>query len=419
MAYDSWKLSRFAWVLVILAGASCAARADTLKVGPTQTYKTIQSAIVAASDGDTVLVDAGTYPEAIDFLVKNITVQGCDLTHPEKTVIDDIGSPEAVNLTSKDIGASEFCGFKVLNKEDMTDISVGPGSVTIHNCILAQAEFGIQVGDLCSPTITCCTFDGNSDGINTGPAGAPVISQCLFENCQHDGICLGGDGTVTDCVVNGGHNEHADITQSGVEAVHPRGRVVLTRLYTTGCRAMGITAVGQATIQGCLTTDNGWGFLLSGADQVVNCTCANNHHGLRAEVGSVTLKNCLVTGNSEFGVSSYRGATVSLSYCDVYNEDAANYDGMDDQTGTNGNISVDPLLVGPYCRLSSSAGLWDDATSAWVTVDQTSPCIDAGDPASPFDQEPAPNGGRINMGWDGNTAHTSKSGGPVAAPAPQ
>lgn len=39
-----------------------------------------------------------------------------------------------------------------------------------------------------------------------------------------------------------------------------------------------------------------------------------------------------------------------------------------------------------------------------------SPCIDAGDPASPFVEEPEPNGGRINMGAFGNTPEaTTKS----------
>jgi hypothetical protein len=38
-----------------------------------------------------------------------------------------------------------------------------------------------------------------------------------------------------------------------------------------------------------------------------------------------------------------------------------------------------------------------------------SPCIDAGDPAAAFDQEPIPNGHRANMGTYGNTPEASKS----------
>ena len=40
---------------------------------------------------------------------------------------------------------------------------------------------------------------------------------------------------------------------------------------------------------------------------------------------------------------------------------------------------------------------------------RNSPVIDAGDPASPFSLEPAPNGGRVNIGADGNTPSANPS----------
>ena len=42
-------------------------------------------------------------------------------------------------------------------------------------------------------------------------------------------------------------------------------------------------------------------------------------------------------------------------------------------------------------------------------VQPGSPAIDAGDPTSPFLAEPAPNGGRVNQGYDGNTAQAQLS----------
>ena len=45
----------------------------------------------------------------------------------------------------------------------------------------------------------------------------------------------------------------------------------------------------------------------------------------------------------------------------------------------------------------------------WVVDDETSPCIDGGDPTiNPMD-EPSPNGGRVNMGAYGGTGQASKS----------
>jgi len=79
-----------------------------------------------------------------------------------------------------------------------------------------------------------------------------------------------------------------------------------------------------------------------------------------------------------------------------------------------GNIDVDPCFKDPQKRdyhLKSQAGRWDPQSESWVKDDVTSPCIDAGDPATPIGLEPVPNGGIINMGAYGGTAEASKSPG--------
>ena len=56
----------------------------------------------------------------------------------------------------------------------------------------------------------------------------------------------------------------------------------------------------------------------------------------------------------------------------------------------------------PYdVHLKSKFGRWRNG--GWFFDDVTSPCIDAGDPASDYALEPAGNGGRINLGRYGNT----------------
>jgi hypothetical protein len=100
----------------------------------------------------------------------------------------------------------------------------------------------------------------------------------------------------------------------------------------------------------------------------------------------------------------------------------------------DGNINADPLFVSLGHRLDSSSGTgvagwvagdyhlksqgwrWNATNGSWVSDGVTSPCLDAGDPASPLLEEPltAPNNptgpvlnSRIDMGAYGGTAEAS------------
>lgn len=74
------------------------------------------------------------------------------------------------------------------------------------------------------------------------------------------------------------------------------------------------------------------------------------------------------------------------------------------------SIAANPRFAnesaGDY-RLQSIAGRWNGTT--WVTDTNHSPSIDMGSPVSVFTNEPMPNGGLVNQGYDGNTAFASKS----------
>jgi hypothetical protein len=60
-------------------------------------------------------------------------------------------------------------------------------------------------------------------------------------------------------------------------------------------------------------------------------------------------------------------------------------------------------------HLKSQAGRWDPKSQTWVLDELTSPCIDAGDPASDWTAELWPHGERINMGAFGGTPQASMS----------
>ena len=74
------------------------------------------------------------------------------------------------------------------------------------------------------------------------------------------------------------------------------------------------------------------------------------------------------------------------------------------------SLSVEPQFVnesGADLHLKSAVGHW--TPTGWVGDAVSSPLIDVGNPLSPYDYEPEPNGGVINLGAYGNTEQASKS----------
>jgi hypothetical protein len=126
--------------------------------------------------------------------------------------------------------------------------------------------------------------------------------------------------------------------------------------------------------------------------------------GINCYNSSPTLVNCIVWGNnSPRQIYQWGSSNLQATYCDI----------QDMLWPGQGNISVDPGFVdsanGDY-HLQSTEGSFHGGS--WLRDLFDSPCIDAGDPSSPFDLEPAPNGGRINMGFEGNTPEASLTAGP-------
>jgi parallel beta-helix repeat protein len=115
--------------------------------------------------------------------------------------------------------------------------------------------------------------------------------------------------------------------------------------------------------------------------QVINNTVCNNSWGGMSIQGNSDpyVKNNIFYNNHYYGIHS-SGGSGEILYNDVYGSDN-NYLEIADQTGTNGNISTDPLFfdidIGDYHLAPGS------------------PCIDTGDPA---DSVPPGGGIRIDMG---------------------
>lgn len=102
-----------------------------------------------------------------------------------------------------------------------------------------------------------------------------------------------------------------------------------------------------------------------------NNTLSGNGHGLVLENSPATFFNNIIVSGDGVGISAT--GTAAIRYNNVWNNREGNYRNC---TGGPGAISVDPLFVG--------------GTPFSYQLTKNSPCIDAGDPASPLDRDGTP-----------------------------
>ena len=185
-----------------------------------------------------------------------------------------------------------------------------------------------------------------------------------------------------------------------------------------------------ATLTRCLLVGNyayhgGGAILCSSAHlNLANCTFAGNISPYSATIDCEqwektnylrAVNSILWDGGDEVS-NRFSGAQITFSDIqggwlgegNINDDPCFAQPGYWDDNGTPDTDHDDFWVDGDY-HLKSQAGRWDANEGRWTKDEETSLCIDAGDPASPIGLEPFPNGGIINMGAYGGTAEASKS----------
>jgi predicted outer membrane repeat protein len=148
----------------------------------------IQLAINAASAGDIIELDPGTYVENIDFNGMAVTMRSAS-GNPADTILDGGGAGTVVTCVSGEGPDSVLEGLTITNGQ--TGFGGGmlnaDSSPTITNCVfvgnVATSLGGAMRNLRSNPVITNCVFSGNTAGIGAAiqnDESSPSITNCTF-----------------------------------------------------------------------------------------------------------------------------------------------------------------------------------------------------------------------------------------------
>ena len=153
-------------------------------------YATIQSAIDAAGDGDTIIVSPGIYRESVVLSDKAVTlasehyITGNDETI-DKTVIDGGGNDFVIEVKETVSPQTTVTGFTIRNGDDGI---TAHGVFTLSHCHITETADGIDYEEG-GGLLSHCRFTRNrDDGVDLDGPTAATIENCRIEDNGDDGI---------------------------------------------------------------------------------------------------------------------------------------------------------------------------------------------------------------------------------------
>ena len=341
------------FVLVAFAQAGFLAtsiHADSLQV-PSE-YVTIQAAVDAAVDGDSIIVAPGSYLENfIQIRNKRLSIVGAgrDATFlsSNPAIAFQIRQNAEVSLSGFDItspasGASpSFAVDDARLSLELCRIHHSNGGASGGGAIAASADASISCVD-----VLFIENHGITGAVDVTGAAQAHFTRCRFEgNVADQSLNYAGAASILardvgfmDCEFVGNRNAASSIALTGA-------------LYIAG--ELG----GTAVVERCLFFDNqgtNSGAILAelgGALSIQNCTFDRNTSekgfsaisvGLSGSTTSVSLSNCIVTRNGPTPALSCTDGALVVRCSDIW--------GNGDDTvcpGGGDNISLDPMFCGP------------------------------------------------------------------------
>jgi hypothetical protein len=382
---------------LLLAANSGPSSAATLRV-PGQ-FPAIQPALNAATPGDTVLVGPGTYSgplnRGLDFIGKDLVL--CSEAGAELTIIDCDGVDRGFYFHSNETSAAVLDGFTV--REGNGTPNGGGGLIEYSSPTIQNSRFieNDDSGISCAYStveLTNLTFEGNSDswfggGIYAYESSMALVnsrfvgnyagygggglhasrSEVHIEGCEFSGNNAGVSGGGLSAV-NGGHLAVLGASFLSNTAWEGAGAIIGVAADLTNVRfqenSSQVEGSALRVVDTALVTVSASSFVRNhtyhtGAAihvrddaglSLLGCTLTENTATIESEIGGISLVSETPSRIERTVIAFHEGAGIYQSpwvpapqvlCCDVFANAFGNYTGgLADQTGLNGNISLDP-----------------------------------------------------------------------------
>jgi len=303
----------FALVLVVSLGLATVApvlAASTIHVPGD--YDTIQEAIDAASDGDTILVAAGLYEVNVE-IDKSLTLKGAQAgvdartrSGPETIIEPDEGTGIRIITATDRVVVVD--GLTVRNAEHgiATPEPTMADDITIRNVrVLNPSEFGISPTFTTTTTVEYCYVEGAIQAINAGALVPFEPTVATFRNNEIVNSQFGFTGYLKDSLIEG--NLVRDFATEGVG--------IGGQLINTEIRNNTITGYVEGA---ALTFEEHYGRDLSENVKVEGNTFTGNDLGIyvfatQTELTGITFNFNNIAGNSRYGIWNQGGETLDAT----------------------------------------------------------------------------------------------------------